>query len=443
MRERARSAAVSNPARMTVVAFGGLIAIGTLLLRLPFAVDSGHPGTAHALFTSTSAVTVTGLASFEIDKLTLFGELVVLGLIQVGGFGIMTISSVLALLASRRLGLRQRMRARTEFGDIDIGDMRRLLGAVGLITLTVELTIAVALFLRFWATGQGVGRAAYGGVFHAISAFNNAGFALRSDSLMSYAGDPVVLVLITVAIIAGGLGFPVVLELVKRRGTRMSLHARVTLTMTVTLLIAGPLIIGTFEWTNPDTIGAMPLGDKLANTWMMGVSPRTAGFNAVDIGAANPSTLMVMIVLMFIGGGPASTAGGVKVTTFAVLGYVLWSEVRGDADVNLFHRRLPAAVLRQAIAVVLLAVGAITGITLILLAASDVTIGASLFEATSAFGTVGLSTGITPGLPTISLMSLVLLMFVGRLGPVTMVTALVLRGRRRLYTYPEERPIIG
>ena len=381
---------MANPARLTVLAFAALIATGTLLLRLPFAVDDGHPGLSHALFTATSAVTVTGLASFEVDSLTLFGELVVLALIQIGGFGIMTIGSVLALVASRKVGLRQRIRARTEFGDVDIGDMSRLISAVAQITIVVEFSIAFALFLRFWlADHHDMGRAAYSGVFHAISAFNNAGFGLRTSNLVPYVNDPVVLVLVTVAIILGGLGFPVILELVRRERRRFSLHARVTLMMTALLLIVSPLIIGAFEWTNPDTLGPLSLGDKLANTWLMGVSPRTAGFNAVDIGAANPSTLLVMTALMFIGGGSASTAGGIKVTTFAVLGYVLWSEVRGDADVNLFHRRLPAAVLRQAIAVVLLAVGAITGISLVLLAASNVSIGEALFEATSAFGTVG------------------------------------------------------
>lgn len=433
-----------NPARRTLAAFCVLIGIGTGLLALPLAVERPHPGPVDALFTAASAVTVTGLASFEIDHLSLFGEVVVLALIQIGGFGIMTIGSVLGLAASRRLGLRQRMRARAEFGDVDLGDVRRLVAAVATITLVVELSSALALFVRFWSAGyDDAGRAAYSAIFHAVSAFNNAGFGLRADSLTRYAGDPVVLIVLSLTIIIGGLGFPVIVELTRRDRRGWSLHARLTLSATALLLLVAPIVIGAFEWTNPGTLGPLSTVDKLTNAWMMGVSPRTAGFNAVDIGAANPSTLYVMIALMFIGGGPASTAGGIKVTTFAVLGYVLWSEVRGDPDVNLFHRRLPTATLRHAITIVLVAVGSIAITALVLLAVAPVTMGAALFEATSAFGTVGLSTGITSRLPGAGLVVLALLMLAGRIGPVTMVSALALRARPRRYTYPEERPIVG
>jgi potassium uptake TrkH family protein len=433
-----------NPAQLTVAAFAIVILIGALLLRLPVAVEGEHPGFSDALFMSTSATTVTGLTSVDIAVFSLFGEVVMLALMQIGGFGIMTIGSVFALLLSKRIGLRQRMRAQTEIGAVGHGELRSLIGAIVRITLLVEGAIAAVLFLRLWLSGaEDAGRAAYSAVFHSVASFNNAGLALASDNLTPYASDPVFLLAITAGIIIGGLGFPVMVELRRRRRRTWSLHARLTLMTTVALLVVGPFVIGVFEWTNPDTLGPLGTEDKIMNAWLQGVSPRTAGFNSVDIGAMNPPTLLVIIGLMFIGGGPASTAGGIKVTTFAMLGYVLWSEVRGDTEVNLFRRRIPSPVILQAIALVLLAIGTIIACTLGLLAVYDVDIGPALFEATSAFGTVGLTTGITPLLPTIGQLMLIVLMLIGRVGPVTFATALALRARPRLYHYPEERPIIG
>lgn len=433
-----------NPAQLTVAAFVTVIAIGTVLLRLPIAVEGDHPGLSHAAFMATSATTVTGLATIDVESFSLFGELVLLGLMQVGGFGIMTIGSVFGLLLSKRLGLRHRLRAQTELGSVGHGELRELIWAIFRITITVEVMIALVLFLRFWSLGDvGPGPAAYRGVFHAVSAFNNCGIGLFSDNLTRFAGDWIVILAVTVAIIIGGLGFPVLVELRQRRPRRWTLHARLTLLTTAALLVIGPVVVGLFEWTNPDTLGPLGTGDKVAGAWLQGVSPRTAGFNSFDIGAANPPTLLVLTALMFIGAGPASTGGGIKVTTFAMLGYVLWSEVRGDTEVNLFGRRIPSALILQAVAMVLLSIGTVMVTTLGLLTVLDVDIGAALFEATSAFGTVGLSTGITGRLPTSGHFMLIVLMLIGRVGPITFATALALRARPRLYRYPEERPIIG
>ena len=439
--------AARNPAQLVLAAFVSLIAIGTVLLRLPISIDDGleHPGWLDSLFWSTSASTVTGLGTSDVSSFSLFGELVLLALIQVGGFGIMTIGSVLALVASRRVGLRQRMLAQAEIGAIDMGELRYLIGAIAAITLVVEATIASILFARLVTLDDlGTGRAAYSAVFHSIAAFNNAGIGLSSDNLTRFAGDPFVVFPITAAIVIGGLGFPILVEFGRRTPRRRwSLHTRITLTVTVALLVIGPAFVLVVEWTNPDTLGLMSVWDKLQAAWFQGVTPRTAGFNTIDIGALREPTLNFMTALMFIGAGPASTSGGIKVTTFAVLGFAMWSEIRGHLDVHAFGRRLPGAAIRQAMTVALLAVGIVFVTAVTLTAISPFPLTATLFEASSAFGTVGLTTGITNALPAAGQMLLIVVMLIGRIGSVAFVAALAIRPRVRVYRFAEERPIIG
>jgi potassium uptake TrkH family protein len=459
--------AAENPARLVLSAFISLIAVGAALLRLPFAVDGPHPGLSHALFTSTSATTVTGLATVDIERFTAFGEVVLLVLIQVGGFGIMALGAILATVASHRMGLQQRRLATAEFGSIDMGtlaeiDLRGVLMRVAQITFAAEGVLAVILFLRLWTGGyDSFGHSTYSAVFHSISSFNNAGISLYSDSMTRFVGDPFVVLPVTAAFILGGLGFPIIIEILRQlRGSddtarrrlplhqrlqpvRWSLHTKITLVATAALVIFGPLIIGVLEWRNPATLGGLDFGDRLLAAWFQGTTPRTAGFNTIDIGSMSEPSLLVVTTLMFIGAGPASTSGGIKVTTFAVLGYVMWAEVRGQHDVNAFGRRLPRGLIRQAITIALLSVGLVIGTALVLVGTMDLTLTPALFEATSAFGTVGLSTGITDDLPMIGRLLLVLVMLAGRIGPITFVTALALRSRDLPYRYPEERPIIG
>jgi potassium uptake TrkH family protein len=447
-------AEIRNPAQLVVGAFTAFIAVGTVLLWLPISADGpGHVGLEDALFTSTSAATVTGLASTDISRFSLFGEVVILLLIQIGGFGIMTIGSVLAIIASHRVGLRQRMLAQAEIGAVDMGELRRLILAIARITVAVELTLASILFLRFWQAGYEDGpiASAWSGIFHSIASFNNAGISLYSDNLARFVDDPIVVLSVSGGFIVGGLGFPILVEFWRRsapgrragRSARWSLHTKITLLTTAALLLFGPLVVMSFEWTNPATLGPLDTFDKILSGWFQGVTPRTAGFNTVDIGGMNEPTLLVMTTLMFIGAGPASTAGGIKVTTFAVLGFVLWSEVRGNTDMNVFRRRLPANLIRQALTVALLAIGLVVGATLVLMSVEDLSLTPALFEVTSAFGTVGLSTGITGSIGASGHLLLVLVMLAGRVGPVTFVTALALRERVPAYRYPEERPIIG
>jgi trk system potassium uptake protein TrkH len=441
-------AGIHNPAQIVVGAFAALILVGAALLRLPVAVDAGveHPGTIDSLFWATSAVTVTGLGSTDVSVFSLFGELVLLALMQLGGFGIMTIGSVLALVASRRVGLRQRMLAQAEIGAVDMGELRSLLAGIAKITLAVEAATALVLFVRFALRDDsaGVARAAYSAVFHAIAAFNNAGISLNSDNLVPYASDPFVAIPVSFAFIVGGLGFPIIIQLRRRlRPRQWSLHAKITLFVTAVLLAFGPLVVLVFEWSNSATLGPMNVFEKLHAAWFQGVTPRTAGFNTVPIGDLREPTLNIMSSLMFIGGGSASTAGGIKVTTFAVLGFAIWSEVRGDHDVNMFGRRLPPHALRQALTIALLSVGVVFGTAIVLNSVSGFSFTATLFEAASAFGTVGLSTGITTQLSSFEHLLLIVVMLAGRVGPVTFVAALTMRESSRSFRFAEERPIIG
>lgn len=302
------------------------------------------------------------------------------------------------------------------------------------------------LFFRFLlGYGEPIGRAAWLALFHSVSSFNNAGFSLFSDNLVSYAVDPLICLPIAVAIILGGIGFPVIMQLRKhlRNTLKWTMNTRIVLAGTITLLTAGTVYITAVEWSNPATLGPMDWPQKLLAGFFTSVQTRTAGFNSIDIGAMDPASWIGMDVLMLIGGGPAGTAGGIKITTFAVLFFILLTELRGEGAVNVFGKRLPRAVHREAITVVLLAVAVVVAATVALVLLTDINLDRLLFEVVSAFGTVGLSTGITADLPPAGQVILILLMFVGRLGPITFASGLALADRRIAYELPKERPIIG
>lgn len=437
-----------HPAQLIVIAFAGAILVGTVLLLLPFATEEGSRASfVTALFTSTSAVCVTGL--IVVDTPTYwsgYGECVILGLIQAGGLGIMTLASVLALIVARRLGLRGRLVAQAEAAAPTLHDLRRVLVGVVILSFFFEAITAAVLTVRLWVSYDfGFGAALYRGVFHAVSAFNNAGFALWSDSLVGFVTDGWISLTVALAIIAGGLGFPVWFEIRQRlRGRhRWTLHTKLTLAATAFLVLFGFGAVLAFEWGNAGTMGTLDPEGKLLAGFFQGVTPRTAGFNTLDYAAVEPETLLVTDMLMFVGAGSASTAGGVKVTTFALLFLMVWSEVRGEPTVNAFGRRVPPVAQRQALAVTFIALNAVVISTLVLMADSPFSFSQALFEALSAFGTVGLSTGITGDLNELGQIVLVVLMFLGRTGPYTLGVALALRERRRLYRFPEERPLIG
>jgi trk system potassium uptake protein TrkH len=391
---------------------------------------------------------VTGLVVVDTQThWSTFGEVVILGLIQVGGFGVMTVGSLLVLLVGRRLRARAGMLTETEVHHDGGGlDTRSVVLGVARISILVEAVVAVLLAVRFaLGYGEPLPRALYLGVFHAVSAFNNAGFALWNTSLERFATDVWICGPIAGAIVLGGLGFPVVMEL--RRNLRnpwaWTLHTRLTVSTTVVLLVGGSAVFTAVEWDNPGTLGRLPEDARFLAGAFHAVNTRTAGFNSVPTGELRTESLLASDVLMFIGGGSAGTAGGIKVTTFALLAYVIWAELRGDRRVAAWGRGVPAASQRQAVTVALLGVAVVMGATWCLLAMSHLSLDVLLFEATSAFGTVGLSTGATAELPAAGQVLLAVLMFIGRLGPLTLGAALTLRSRPRQFEFPEERPIVG
>ncbi|MBC6457340.1 TrkH family potassium uptake protein [Actinomadura sp. HBU206391] len=438
----------NHPAQVVVSAFGAAVLIGTGLLSTPYATTSGEPARLlDAVFTATSAVCVTGLVTVDTDThWSVFGELVIAGLIQIGGLGIMTLATLFAVLVSGRLGLRARLVAQAETKTLSMTDLRRVVRKVVIFSLTSEAIVATVLTARFvFGYGEPFGRAAYLGVFHAVSAFNNAGFALWSDSLVRFAADPWICLTIAIAVIVGGLGFPVVFELLRfgRRPAGWSMLTRITLAVTVTLLTVGTLVITSTEWENPRTLGQHPGPARFLVGFFTAVMPRSGGFNSIDIGQMRPESWLVTDVLMFIGGGSAGTSGGIKVTTVGLLAFVVWAEMRGDTRVNVGRRRLPDDTQRQVVAIALLGIGLVVGATYTLLAIVPHSLDQVLLEVVSAFGIVGLSTGITADLPTAGHILLIALMFVGRIGPLTLASALALRERGRRYELPEERPIVG
>lgn len=437
-----------RPARSIFAGFFLAALIGTGALMLPGASTiNGSAAPLDALFTAVSALCVTGLITVDTPVYwTVPGQMVILALIQLGGFGVMTFASAVGVTVVRRMSLSTKLRTASETKALGLADLRAMVFSIVRISLLTEGVVAVMLTARFClGYGMSFGKAVWNGVFHAVSAFNNAGFALFSDSLIGFDDDPLILLPICAAIILGGLGFPVIVQLRRHGGLlrKWSMNTRIVLVGTAALLVIGAAVLTVIEWSNPATLGPMPWNEKLLNGFTQSVQTRTAGFNNLDISQMGSASWLVMDALMFIGGGPAGTAGGIKITTFAVLFFIALAEVRGDTAVNVFGKRLSRSVHRQAITVILMAIGLIFTSTVLLLLITDFTLDQLLFEVISAFATVGLSTGITADLPAAGQLILVALMFLGRLGPITIATALALRERKVLYELPKERPIIG
>ena len=437
-----------SPVRVILLAFTTAVAVGVGLLMLPIArVGPGGASFLEALFTATSAICVTGLITVDTATYwTHFGQVVIMCLIQIGGFGVMTLATIIGLTVVGRMSLRSRITAAYETHAEGLEDMSRTVWNVFRITALVETSIALVLAARFWlAYDHSLPSAIWHGVFHAISSFNNAGFGLFSDSIMGFVSDPWINIPIMVGIVTGGLGFPVIMQLKRHFRDRLkwTMNTKIVLSMTAFLLLAGTFYITAIEWSNPATLGPLPWYDKIMAGTFQSVQTRTAGFNSIDIGGLYPETLLGMDILMFIGAGPAGTAGGIKVTTVAVLFAIAITELKGETAVNIFGKRLGRTVHRQALTVALLALCLVTSSVVAIIIASGQPLDDVAFEVLSAFGTVGLSTGITAKLGTFSQLVLCMLMYVGRLGPITVATALAMRPRKLLYELPKERPIIG
>jgi trk system potassium uptake protein TrkH len=438
-------------AQTITVSFIGLILVGALLLSLPWASAPGKSTSfVDALFTSTSAVCVTGLIVRDTPgDFSLFGQIVILLLIQAGGLGYMVLTTVVIFALGGKLSLQERSTLRESL-NLQSGErLVRFTMNVFKLTLAFELTGAVILTLAFWADHGS--RAPWLGLFHAVSAFNNAGFSLFPDNLIRYRSDLVVNLVITALIICGGLGFLVLSELLKvRRTLPLSLQARLVLVVSAVLCVGGMAAILALEWDNPFSLSPMPLDEKLLVAWFHSVTARTAGFNTIDMSTLQPTTLFIVMALMFIGASPGGTGGGVKTTTFSVTVAALWATIRGDDDTVIFRRRLSDTLVAQAFFICLISFLALNTVALLLMILEPYEILKILFESASAFGTVGLSAG-HPG-SVLSLaghmeddakLLLVLLMIAGRVGPMTLAVALARRQSRARIRYPEGRVSIG
>jgi trk system potassium uptake protein TrkH len=433
--------------RLIVLAFAGLVLLGTLLLKIP-AANNGISWM-DAFFESVSAVTVTGLQAVVPAKdFTPLGQAILAGLIQLGGLGIMTLATVGALLIGRRMGFRDLLVVREELASPDAPrNVLRLVGQVALITLLVEVVGVVILTVRFALGGHGIGSLGLG-LFHSIAAFCNAGFDIFENGTASYAGDWTVNLTLIYLIIAGGLGFPVLVNLYYyRRVRRLTLQSKLVLVTSAVLLVLGVLSVALLEWTNPRTLGDEPLGTKILMSLFQGVTPRTAGFATVTYSDMRDPTLAVQMALMFIGTAPVSTGGGVKVTTVALLWLIFLTQVRGQVEISAFGRQIPRSLIAKTVTVMTLSTLLVWGATLVLMISDDVPLFSALFEITSAFGTVGLSLGPGYGLATelgpFGKILLALVMFAGRVGPITLAVALSQRSKPRRYSYPEEEIAIG
>ena len=443
-------AVLLNPPATVVSSFALAILCGWLLLALPQAGADGRPlGPLDALFTATSATCVTGLIVKDTPRdFSLFGQVVILLLIQAGGLGIMTLAGVFSAARGRRVSLRQRMIAHDTVVMHEWRSIGATLRSIALYAFAFELAGALALWLRWWATGGEAGRAAWLAAFHAVSAFCNAGFSLFSTSLEAYAGDLIIVAVVGGLIIIGGLGFPVSTDLwrlhvLRRQGKRgrLSLHSRLVLVTTGWLLLVGFAGFVLLEWHN-SLVERGPLESVYA-AGFQSLTARTAGFNTVPISALADATLFLLILLMFIGASPGSTGGGIKTATFAVLACLARTMIYGGSHVHVFGRAIPEAVRHRAMAIVILFGMCVLIWTFTLAVSESARFMDLLFETVSAFGTVGLSAGITPTLTPFGKLAVLAAMFMGRVGPLTLALAAAQRKRRVEFTHPEEIVMVG
>jgi trk system potassium uptake protein len=445
IREKVLPRKLSTP-RLIVLGFLALMALGTVLLKLPVSTEHGISWV-DAMFVSVSSGSVTGLSTVDFPAtFTTFGAVVVMVLVQLGGLGIMTVTTMAALFVGQRVGFRDLLAVRESIESVDSPrNILRLLLHIARITLAVELLAAVALSVAFIRRGMAVGEGIFQGVFHAVMGFCNAGLVnLESASFIPYAGNWLVVGTLSLTIILGGLGFPVLVDLYRYRTHRhLTVHSRLVLLTSAALLAVGVVSVAAMEWTNTGTLGGQPLGTRLAMSVFQGVTARTAGFFTVSYPEMRDPTLLVQTLLMFIGTAPTSTGGGIKVTTLAVVVLIVVAQVRGQDRITLYWRTLPRSLVARALSILALASLLVLFSTLVLMISDGLELLPALFEVTSAFGTVGLSLDVTPNLSTFGKVLISVVMFLGRVGPITFVVALAVRQRTPRYKYPEEEIAIG
>lgn len=436
-----------SPARIAVSAFILTIGLFSSLLMMPWAtVGPRAPELHDAVLVATSAVTVTGLTSVNTaEHWSLAGQITILLGIQIGGLGIITTAALLAVSITHRLGLRTRLIAQEGMATGRLGETGSLIKVILICSLSVEAVLALILVPRFVTLEGSFLRGLWHGVFYAISSFNNAGFVLHPGGLADLGHDPVVLWTLMAGVFIGSLGFPV-LYILWRHGFRIrrwSLHARLTIECSVLFLIVGAVLFAAFEWNNSSTLGDMSVGEKLHSALFSSVMMRSGGFEVVDSGRLHSQTMLIADALMFAGGGSTSTAGGIKVTTVAVMFLSFLAEARGHSQSTAHGRTIPAQATRVAVSVVAMAATVVLVATIALIAISGETLERPLFEAISAFATCGLSTGLTADLSPSGLYVLSALMLTGRVGIMTFAAALATRHTTIRYRFPDEQPLIG
>lgn len=447
--ERTRRVLRFTPARVVASSFAGTILVGTILLMLPLATQNNQ-GTAwvDALFTATSAVCVTGLIVLDTPvHFSMFGQVVIMLLMQLGGLGIMTFSTFLALALRQRIGMQDRVVMQDLFEESNIETLKLMIIGILKMTVMVEVVGALLLTWAWYGEAETLRHALYLGMFHSIAAFNNAGFALFSDNLMQYRSDLLINLTITSLIIVGGLGFTVIAGLVdvrlwrKPSGPRVSCHSKLVLMTTGILIGAGTLLFFLAEFSH--SMVDFSWRERLLAAYFLAVTPRTAGFNTVDTAALTDLSLFITIILMFVGASPGGTGGGVKTSTLALLVLSIRSILRKRDEVEVFYRTIPRETVHKALVIITFSFSLINLFTILLLLTEAAPFLPTMFEVVSAFGTVGLSMGLTPRLTTAGKMVILTVMFIGRIGPLTMALALGERQDRARFAYPTERVMVG
>lgn len=436
-----------RPAQILALGFAIVILVGAILLSLPVASKNGESvGFLNALFTATSATCVTGLVVVDTyNQYSLFGQIVIMLLIQIGGLGFMTMATLIFLILGKRITLRERLVMQEALNQLTLAGLVKLTRYIIFTTLIFESLGAFFLSLRFVRI-YGLSRGIFCGIFHAVSAFNNAGFDVIGDfkNLTPFVEDPLVNIVIMTLIVFGGLGFSVIYDLfTKRKFHKLCLHSKVVLTTTVLLLVIGFLVIYALEYSNPKTLGSLsPMGKILAAAFQS-VTTRTAGFNTISQTDMSLAAKYFTIFLMFIGASPGSTGGGVKTSTFALVLMMLYSVITSKEDVEIYKRRIPWDNVFKACVILVIALLLVITVSFLLTLTEEADFITILFETVSAFGTVGLSLGFTPHLSDAGKILIILTMFSGRVGPLTIALALARKKKTAPLKHPEERILVG
>lgn len=437
-----------KPSRVLSLGIIGIIFIGSILLNLPMASKNGESiGFINAFFTATSSVSLTGLIVVNTAfHWTVFGKVVIIVLIQMGGLGFMTLTTMIAMILGKKIGLRDRLIIQEQLNQFQLSGVVKLTKYVVKATLLIESIGALFLSFRF-IPKYGLLKGILYSVFHSISAYCNAGFDIIGNSMVDYVGDPILILGTGLLIIVGGLGYTVYLDLINKKFkyNKLSLHSKLVLKINALLLLIGFLFILVFEYNNKATLGGLNFYEKIMAAIYQSIVPRTAGFNSVDIGGLRVGTAFMMIILMFIGGSPSSTAGGIKTTTFGVLLVTVISTIRGKDDVEIMEKRLSNKIIKRAVSVVAVSGILVTSVVMILSITENHEFIDLVFETISGFATVGVTRGITPDLTDIGKIIIALTMFTGKVGPLTLVLAVARRNKENdsKLRYPEDRVMIG